>query len=108
MASDNSGMAGILGFLTGAVIGAGIALLFAPQTGEETRKQIKDVSGKVADDVKENYEKISNEAKKGIDQIKVAADSAIENVKSFIDGAKDVLKKEITEELKEAAPAKKK
>lgn len=37
---------GVLGFLAGAVIGgaigAGVALLFAPRTGEETRKMLKD------------------------------------------------------------------
>lgn len=107
--SDDKSFAGLVGFLAGAALGAGLALLFAPQTGEETRKKIKDVSDKVADDVKVNYDKISKEAKKAVDQVKVAADGAIENVKSFIDGAKEGLKKEIKAEIaEEAAPAKKK
>jgi gas vesicle protein len=37
----------IVTFLTGAAIGAGLALLFAPQSGEETRKKIKDMGEKV-------------------------------------------------------------
>jgi gas vesicle protein len=106
MCNDRGGIAGFIGFLTGAALGAGLALLFAPQTGSETRKQIKDVSGKVADDVKENYEKISKEAKKSVDQVKVATEGAIENVKAFIEGAKDGLKKEIKAELKEETAAK--
>jgi gas vesicle protein len=107
--SDDRSFAGLVGFLAGAAIGASLALLFAPQSGEDTRKQIKDEYDKVADDVKENYDKISKEAKKAVEQVKTAAESAIDNVKSFIDGAKDGLKKEIKAEIKEeAAPAKKK
>jgi gas vesicle protein len=93
-------------FLTGAALGAGLALLFAPQSGEETRKKIKDVSDKVSDDVKENYEKVSKEAQKAIENVKTASEKAINQMKTFIDGAKDNLKKEIKAETK--APAKKK
>ncbi|MCP5049357.1 MAG: YtxH domain-containing protein [bacterium] len=106
MCSDKNGASGFLGFLAGAVIGAGLALLYAPQTGKETRKQIKDASEKVADDVKENYDKISKEAKKSIDQVRVAAEKAIDNVKTFIEGAKDGLKKEIKDELSEESKGK--
>ena len=42
-----------IGVLTGAIIGATIALLFAPQTGKETRKMIKDKTMEVVDKVKE-------------------------------------------------------
>jgi gas vesicle protein len=114
MSGDNNGSAGLVYFLMGAAIGAGLALLFAPQSGEETRKKVKEFSGKVTDDVIESYEKVSSEAKKSIDQVKHAAENAIEHVKAFIDGAKEGLKKEIKAELKEEevketkAPAKKK
>jgi len=101
MSGNNNGSFGIVTFLAGAALGAGLALLFAPQSGEETRKKIKDVSGKVADDLKENYEKLSNEAKKSVEQVKTAAEKAVENVKGFVDGARDGLKKEIKEELKQ-------
>ncbi|MEA3546581.1 MAG: YtxH domain-containing protein [Thermodesulfobacteriota bacterium] len=39
--SCNAGVA-ILSFLTGAVVGAGIALLITPKTGEETREILAD------------------------------------------------------------------
>ena len=110
MSDDRNGFIGLVSFLTGAALGATLALLFAPQSGAETRKQIKDVSDKVTDEVKENYEKVSKEAKKAVEQVKIASDKAIENVKSFIDGAKTGLKKEIKEEIEEEvkAPEKKK
>ena len=94
--------ASLLGFLAGAAIGAGVALLYAPQSGADTRKKIKDASGRVVDDVKEQYEKISDEAKKSMDQVKANAEKAMSNVKNFFEGAKDSLKKEIKEELSEA------
>lgn len=93
-------------FLTGAALGAGLALLFAPQSGEETRKKIKEVSDKVSDDVRDNYEKVSKEAQKAIDNVKAASEKAVNQMKTFIDGAKDSLKKEIQKEIK--APSKKK
>lgn len=93
----------LLWFLTGAVIGAGVALLYAPQSGFETRRKIKDASGRVADDIREKYEKISEDAKKSIDQVKANAEKAMGNVKGFFEGAKENLKKEIKDELEEAS-----
>jgi gas vesicle protein len=37
---DQSGASFVLGMLTGAFIGAGVALLFAPKTGNEMRQQL--------------------------------------------------------------------
>ncbi len=71
--SENTGSKMFFSFLTGAVVGAGLALLFAPQSGKETRKQIKDFSEKLSNDVREEAEKLSEKAK------------------NFIEGAKDTL-----------------
>jgi len=37
---DQSGASFMLGILTGAVVGAGVALLFAPRSGQEIRQQL--------------------------------------------------------------------
>jgi len=42
-----------VGLLAGAVIGGVVALLYAPQSGKETRKMIKDKTAEVVDTVKE-------------------------------------------------------
>jgi len=42
-----------VGLLAGAVIGGVIALLFAPQSGKETRQMIKEKVGDVVDTVKD-------------------------------------------------------
>lgn len=39
---DQSGASFVLGLLTGAFVGAGVALLFAPRSGAETRQQLGD------------------------------------------------------------------
>jgi len=61
--SENTGSKMFFSFLTGAALGAGLALLFAPQSGKETRKQIKDFSDKLGGEVKDGVEKISEKAK---------------------------------------------
>lgn len=42
-----------LSFLAGAVVGAGLALLYAPKTGEELRGQITDLADDAIDKIKE-------------------------------------------------------
>lgn len=46
MGEEKTGLKMFVRFLAGAVIGAGLALLFAPQSGKKTRKKIKDFSDK--------------------------------------------------------------
>lgn len=72
---NNTGSKMFFSFLTGAAIGAGLALLFAPQSGEQTRKQIKDFSEKLGGEVKDGVDKVS------------------ERAKSFMEGAKDTFAK---------------
>jgi gas vesicle protein len=40
------------GVLTGALVGAAVALLFAPESGEEVRLQIQERSIRLKDDIK--------------------------------------------------------
>ena len=51
---DQSGASFVLGMLTGAVVGAGVALLFAPRTGQETRNQLGEQYRGLADRVGEH------------------------------------------------------
>jgi gas vesicle protein len=47
--SENNGGSMMGGFLLGAVVGAGLALIFAPMAGDETRRQIRDAARKIKD-----------------------------------------------------------
>ena len=42
--SDSNGTDFLAGFMLGALAGTALALLFAPQSGEQTRQQLKDQS----------------------------------------------------------------
>ena len=63
MANNNEiGGAGLLvAFLAGAVAGAAVALLFAPATGEETRRNLGDRAREVRDRAREQYAVIRGE-----------------------------------------------
>ena len=83
MKDDNGYSSGsvLLSFLLGGVVGAGLALLFAPQSGRETRQKIKDLT----DDVKEKSAEYVN-------QVKEKAASLVEEGKGYYEEKKSVLK----------------
>jgi gas vesicle protein len=55
MASNNEGGAFFAGLVIGGLVGAALALLLAPQSGEETRAQIRDRSLEYKDWAEEGY-----------------------------------------------------
>jgi gas vesicle protein len=71
----------LLSFLLGGVVGAGLALLFAPQSGRETRQKIKDLT----DDVKDKSTEYVKQAKE-------KAASVVEDGKEYYDEKKSILK----------------
>ncbi len=94
MSSEES-KSNILAFMLGGVVGAGIALVFAPRSGKETREHLrgyaKDIEGKVIGKISDFKETATQE----YDIIKEKAHSAVEEGrKAVIDG----LKKEEKEE----------
>jgi gas vesicle protein len=74
----------LLAFLLGGVVGAGVALIFAPQSGIETRKKLKDM----ADDVKDKTSGY-------IDETKDKMSSFVEQGKENIEGKKSIVKSAI-------------
>lgn len=55
MKADN-----LFSFLGGALIGAAAAILFAPESGEETHKKIKESIDKEYNELKEKIEKLKD------------------------------------------------
>ncbi|MCX8021863.1 MAG: YtxH domain-containing protein [Syntrophorhabdaceae bacterium] len=70
----------ILSFFIGGIIGAGIALLVAPKSGEETRKQIKEI----AEDAKKKMEHY-------VEQVKGIATTTIEKGKEILEKEKSIV-----------------
>ncbi|MCK4495130.1 MAG: YtxH domain-containing protein, partial [Candidatus Aminicenantes bacterium] len=60
MANKNSSVVEItLSFLLGTATGFILGILFAPASGEETRKKIQESAVKTGEKAKESYEKIA-------------------------------------------------
>ena len=90
-----------LSFLLGGVVGAGLALLLAPQSGRETRQKIKqftdDVKGKAVDYADEVKEKVTGSVERGkefFEEKKSIFSSAIEAGKEAYEKEKERLSKE--------------
>lgn len=79
---DEKGCSGsvILAFLLGGVIGAGVALLTAPQSGRETREKMRGLAD-------EGRKKASEYA----DQAKEKLSSAVDSGKHFVEDKKSLI-----------------
>lgn len=86
--NNNSTLAGALFLVAGGIIGAGVALLFAPQSGKATRKDItryakraKRKAGYIVEDFSDNISKM-------IDMAGERAEDILETGKDLADDAK--------------------
>ena len=84
----------LLSFLLGGLVGAGFALLLAPQSGRETRQKIKDLT----DDVKEKAMGYAGEVKDkvttGIDKGKDLYEEKKSIITTAIEAGKEAYTKE--------------
>lgn len=69
-------------FIAGAFIGAGVALLLAPQSGSELRSTLRDYASKAKDELDEATE-----------QGRAVWDSAVERGQDYVEGGKETLRK---------------
>jgi gas vesicle protein len=81
---ERGGGSGAGAFILGALVGAGVALLFAPRTGEETQQDIKDRALKL----KSVAEARVREAQK---QLEERLESAREGVQTRVEGVRDAV-----------------
>ena len=69
-----------LSFLIGGIVGAGVALLLAPQSGRETRRKIREFT----DDVKDKAEDV-------VEQIKDRISETVHSGKDYLSDKKAVI-----------------
>ncbi len=65
MSKQNSGTLFFVGLMTGGLVGAGLALLLTPQSGEETRSQLRDKSLELKEEAAVWQEKSKEVLEKG-------------------------------------------
>jgi gas vesicle protein len=63
-------------FLVGLGVGIGLGVLFAPMSGEETRNNIRDRAGDLADQARETYEQGRDRMRTGVTAIRDMAQRA--------------------------------
>ena len=72
--SDESNFGSFLmGFTVGALAGAIVSLLMAPQTGEETRQVIKEKASELGHSTKVKVEKLAEETTEAAEEVAEAA-----------------------------------
>lgn len=67
-------------FITGALVGAGIALLFAPQAGEQLRGRLRDYATRAKDELDE-----------AVDRGAEVLDNTVERGHEFVEKGKEAL-----------------
>ncbi|MGA6992294.1 MAG: YtxH domain-containing protein [Candidatus Deferrimicrobiaceae bacterium] len=88
MANENCNAGGVfMAFLAGGLIGAGLALLYAPVSGTEARVKINEV----VDDMKKKTEGWGGDIKKKVDSF-MEEEKAV--IKAAYDAGRDAMEKE--------------
>jgi gas vesicle protein len=78
----------LLGVLAGAAAGALVGILFAPDSGKETRKKIAKKSEDYVDVVKEKFNGLIDDLSKKMDGVQAKANEMAEETKSKVEDMK--------------------
>jgi len=80
----------LVGFLvTGAAVGAAVALLYAPKSGAQTRRDIRKFSKKTVDQSDDLQNGLRDQISEGYDHVM----EVIDNVKDYVEDGKNKLQK---------------
>ncbi len=82
----------VLGTLAGLAIGAIAGILFAPEKGSKTRKQILDKGDDYADELKSKFDKFSDSLKEKFESTKKDVEGLVDKGKAKKDEAKKDVK----------------
>jgi len=94
-------VAPVIGFAAGSVVGAVTALLYAPQSGKETREKIKERVSEVSDKAGALIEQSREAIEDAKEKMTHAYEDAVDRTSSVISQAKEKLgakKKDLPEE----------
>jgi gas vesicle protein len=89
----NGGGHFVLGLLAGTVLGAGVAMLFAPKPGREFRRDLGEQADKFAADASNRYRKASDGAAQWARKASAAAEEVTERGKELYNNVRDAVAK---------------
>jgi gas vesicle protein len=79
---------GLGSFILGALVGAGLALLFAPQSGEETQEEIKSRALKLKDTATERVREAQGNLEGRLTTAREQVQARVETVKEAVDSGR--------------------
>ena len=86
----NGGATFLVGFIAGSMLGAGLALLFAPHPGEQTRRDVADRAQRVREKARGGLdtasERVTHFAERGKAMYQTAAEKAREAAQAVREG----------------------
>lgn len=97
MSDDEKGISAgtvFLSFLAGAAVGAGVALLVAPKTGEELRGKIKDLADDAVDKIKEYASEAQDKIRSSYEDSKDLVMEKKSIITSAIEAGKEAMERE--------------
>ena len=91
MSKESGSMAGgvFIGFVAGTIVGAVLALLYAPKTGRELRSELRQKTDKVMGDAEAYIEKAKKRAGEIITEGKKRADTMLDDARQRADTLMD-------------------
>lgn len=82
-------MNNIVSFILGAIVGAAVALLYAPQSGEELRANLREEVQVERQRLQAQYEKSMNDLQERIDKIQVDVQSLLQQAEEQVEETAD-------------------
>lgn len=75
-------------FFVGALVGAGLALLFAPKSGEETQEEIKEQALRLKSAAQDRIQDVQRDLEDRLDQARAGVEARIDSVKDAVDAGR--------------------
>lgn len=75
-------------FILGALVGAGVALLFAPKSGEETQEEIRERAAQLRSTAEERMRAAQKRLEDRMDQAREGVNDRIEHVKEAVEAGR--------------------
>ena len=87
---------GLSAFLLGLGVGVGIGMLFAPKSGQETRKLIKDKTGESTEYIKQRGADVKQSAAEWVDKGKEALSRQKDTIGEAVEAGKQAYREAVS------------